>query len=197
MPKQKMRFCEDCKVRRPLSCFSPHRGRFDGLRDECDDCLAKARAKKLARGASARRRPPEPKSIATDVFEAAAALQRTTGFAHSVDHIVPLVSPLVQSLNGENLQRPSRFIGPLLPLVQGLHVPANLAPMDAAKNGAKGNRWWPDMPDHPELVKAKSRFDARKHPRIWGGLPASRPKAGPRIFLPGEITIFRRNNPQK
>jgi hypothetical protein len=47
----------------------------------------------------------------------------TTGVQHSVDHIVPLVHPLVC----------------------GLHCPANLRVAPLAENIRKSNNWWPDM----------------------------------------------------
>jgi hypothetical protein len=43
----------------------------------------------------------------------------------TVDHVVPLKSPLVC----------------------GLHCEDNLSPIPATDNTRKGNRWWPDMPD--------------------------------------------------
>jgi len=48
-----------------------------------------------------------------------------SGVQHSVDHIVPLVHPLVC----------------------GLHCPANLRVIPLRENTAKGNLWWPDMPE--------------------------------------------------
>jgi len=47
------------------------------------------------------------------------------GFKWQVDHIVPLVNKRVC----------------------GLHCEANLQVIPAKHNAAKGNRWWPDMPD--------------------------------------------------
>jgi uncharacterized membrane protein len=57
------------------------------------------------------------------VYAKAALLSMTTGVEHSVDHIVPLQSPLVC----------------------GLHVEHNLRAIPRRENESKGNRWWPDM----------------------------------------------------
>lgn len=46
-----------------------------------------------------------------------------TGVQHSVDHVVPLIHPLVC----------------------GLHAPANLEVKPLADNIRKSNNWWPDM----------------------------------------------------
>lgn len=51
-----------------------------------------------------------------------------TGVQHSVNHIVPLVHPLVC----------------------GLHCPANLEVEPLADNIRRGNRRWPDMPEWQE-----------------------------------------------
>lgn len=58
------------------------------------------------------------------VYELAQAL-RESGTPCEVDHIVPLRSKLVC----------------------GLHVEHNLAIVPPEVNNAKGNRWWPDMPE--------------------------------------------------
>lgn len=51
---------------------------------------------------------------------------KATGVKWHVDHIVPLQSELVQ----------------------GLHCGYNLQLLPASHNIAKGNRWWPDMPEY-------------------------------------------------
>lgn len=53
------------------------------------------------------------------------SMQRTaeTGIQHSVDHIVPLIHPMVC----------------------GLHCEANLQVIPLAENIRKCNNWWPDM----------------------------------------------------
>lgn len=48
-----------------------------------------------------------------------------TGVQHSLDHIVPLVHPLVC----------------------GLHCPDNLHVIPLRDNVRKSNNWWPDMPE--------------------------------------------------
>lgn len=58
------------------------------------------------------------------------AMTAATGVQHSVDHIVPLLHPLVC----------------------GLHCEANLRILPLAENIAKSNNWWPDMwGEQPEL----------------------------------------------
>lgn len=51
------------------------------------------------------------------------AMTAATGVQHSVDHIVPLIHPLVC----------------------GLHCEANIRILPLAENIAKSNNWWPDM----------------------------------------------------
>ena len=58
------------------------------------------------------------------LYRKAAELTASTGIPHEVDHIVPLLSPLVC----------------------GLHCEANLQILPMVDNRRKNNRLWPDMP---------------------------------------------------
>lgn len=69
-----------------------------------------------------------------------------TGVKHDVDHIVPITPPLVQSLSLGNLHPKKTFVGPLIPIVYGLHCESNLRVIQASENRAKSNKHWPDMP---------------------------------------------------
>lgn len=59
-----------------------------------------------------------------EAYSLAALRSRTTGVRWEIDHIVPLVHPLVC----------------------GLHVETNLRVILAVENRRKGNRFWPEMP---------------------------------------------------
>lgn len=60
-------------------------------------------------------------------------LSRETGVLHTVDHIVPLIGPYSAEMGCR--------------LVCGLHNEHNLQILTHAVNAAKGNRWWPGMPE--------------------------------------------------
>lgn len=81
-----------------------------------------------------------------EAFDLADRRCAATGVKWHGDHIVPIRSPLRQSLDGRNSIANRRFVGPLLPIVQGLHNEFNLAVITARANWSKGNRHWPDMP---------------------------------------------------
>lgn len=80
-----------------------------------------------------------------ELYAKAKELRTTTEEDYQVDHIVPLTPPLVQSLEGNTIPR-TEFVGPLIPIVQGLHVYANLQIIAGIDNRRKANRSWPDMP---------------------------------------------------
>jgi hypothetical protein len=59
-----------------------------------------------------------------EIYDLARLRTKYSGVKHSVDHIVPMTSKLVQ----------------------GLHVEHNLRVIRHTQNISKKNRWWPDMP---------------------------------------------------
>jgi hypothetical protein len=71
-----------------------------------------------------RAKPPWVTWAECNVFwDESARKTAETGIQHSVDHIVPLIHPLVC----------------------GLHAPANFRVCPLADNQRKSNKWWPDM----------------------------------------------------
>jgi len=61
-----------------------------------------------------------------EAYELAKLRTKLLGYKWTVDHIVPLRSPVVC----------------------GLHAHTNLRVIPLSANAAKGNRFWPDMPDN-------------------------------------------------
>ena len=65
----------------------------------------------------------------------------------TLDHIVPITPPVSASLGGRPIHRSNRtFVGPLIPIVYGLHTRANWQPLENLENARKNNRDWPDAP---------------------------------------------------
>ena len=91
-----------------------------------------------------------PEAIAS-LYRSAASLSDSTGEPHEVDHIVPLVGPLVQSRDLGNPIPKRLFFGPLIPVVCGLHCEANMQVLHHVANRRKNNRTWPDMPRFESL----------------------------------------------
>lgn len=154
--------CRRCLTPKRVSEFGPDSRRGDGLQSHCRDCRRKSanwlrykdpqpgtfrgkRRHALKRGA----RPAwANRDMMVEFYREARRLTVETGVPHDVDHIVPLVSPRVQSLMCPDLTHKNMFFGPLIPVVQGLHAHTNMRVLPRAENTAKGNRHWPDMPDY-------------------------------------------------
>lgn len=66
-----------------------------------------------------------------EAYELARLRTKVTGIEWQVDHVVPLVSPIVC----------------------GLHVEHNLRVITAYENRSKKNYWWPDMPEPAQGLK--------------------------------------------
>lgn len=81
-----------------------------------------------------------------EAYALARARVKATGARWHVDHIVPLRSPMIQGLDLGSPISPKKFVGPLFPVVCGLHNEFNLAVITARENMSKGNRYWPGMP---------------------------------------------------
>jgi hypothetical protein len=90
------------------------------------DVKAKFKERKIARRVKGPFCPVwANRKVIANLYREARRLTKETGLVHSVDHIVPVKNKLVC----------------------GLHVEANLRVIPQAENLAKGNRWWPGMPE--------------------------------------------------
>ena len=76
-------------------------------------------------------------------------MTKSTGRKHHVDHIIPLLGPLIHTLDEHSFLEVKDFVGPLFPAVQGLHCEANMTVIEGTENYRKSNFSWPDMPNYP------------------------------------------------
>lgn len=83
--------------------------------------------------------------VESEAYSLAILREVATGIKWNVDHVIPICSPKLQSLNG-NTFPPKHFCGPLFPIVTGLQNEYNFAVIPAVDNFKKSNRRWPDMP---------------------------------------------------
>lgn len=132
------KICANCGKTKVMSEFYKNRTQKSGLSATCKECDVKRRTRwakrnssKTARYAASRRarkimatpKWADMNSIA-DLYLSADELTKSTNVRHSVDHIVPLNSPIVC----------------------GLHCEHNLRIITLSENCSKRNRYWPDMP---------------------------------------------------
>ena len=95
--------------------------------------MHRTKNKALYNAYRAKRRATEQEAIPSwanrskidEIYKQAICITEETGVQHHVDHIVPIISPIVC----------------------GLHWEENLQVIPAFLNIAKGNRQWPNMPD--------------------------------------------------
>lgn len=137
-----MKWCRSCGEYKPPEGFPLNARHKDGRASICKPChsqrvaqsgrrrggfhLARHAAHERARRILTRRtRHPELERLIEKIYLHAAELRRR-GRQVQVDHIVPLKHPLVC----------------------GLHVPHNLTVSLEDDNRRKGNRFWPEMPEH-------------------------------------------------
>lgn len=177
-----MKFCRKCQTNKFLDLFGKNKKYKDGLEACCKDCHSKyikewrsnnpeknkiysstKRAWKVAnldkykeystvwklfnnskkkpydahRRAAKRKATPGwaetefEKFTIEEIYSLARLRTRLTGIVHHVDHIVPIKSKYVQ----------------------GFHCSSNLQILEAKANIAKGNRFWPNMPDYAARSK--------------------------------------------
>ena len=136
--RDKLKLCVKCRIEKPQYDFHKHRRTPDGLRTWCKECTTNTTlkyvkenpAKDAARAASRRAQKLKStprwadKSTIDALYTEADELTKSTNVRHSVDHIVPLNSPIVC----------------------GLHCEHNLRIITLSENCSKRNRYWPDMP---------------------------------------------------
>jgi hypothetical protein len=101
--------------------------RFNRERSKKPENAARKAADVAWRRAALRRATPSwvNRDELVQIYRSAKEAQRNTGKKMHVDHIVPLVSPIVC----------------------GLHVPWNLQVLFYKDNHSKSNKHWPDMPE--------------------------------------------------
>lgn len=119
---------ETNKVRRAVRMLDPEYRKAQSAKSM--DWIYRNYEKHLARVSSRtsakRTRVPSwaNQDLIKKIYIEASRVTKETGKPHHVDHIVPLISPLVC----------------------GLHVEHNLQILDAVANIRKSNKSWPDMP---------------------------------------------------
>jgi len=119
---------KDCIRKKQKEYYASNRERYKelALRWEKENG-EKVMAKKARRRAQKRNAMPAwaNKFFIEEAYALAKLRTKMLGYSWHVDHIVPLISPLVC----------------------GLHCEANLQVIPGSANSVKGNRWWPDMPE--------------------------------------------------
>ena len=127
---------DGCQRELPCVAFGINRSNADGLNNICKSCETAKSQKRKALKLRAM-----PKGLRTPEIDAQIrAIYNSAPDGSDIDHGIPLKAPEWLDADGNTV--PDKYTDTLR-IVQGLHVPWNLAPLEASVNGAKYNRFKP------------------------------------------------------
>lgn len=120
--------CSRCQENKSISAFRRSAGSKHGVHGYCRECQDKWRRENqwMLTANQAKRRVAVLRATPAwaDTVKIRQFFESASHLGLTVDHIVPIVSPLVC----------------------GLHVEHNLQLLTKSVNSSKGNKFWPDMP---------------------------------------------------